>query len=75
MFKVLIFRPSDGRAFTAEHGPWQNDEITGLVNGGNGGWDPRPNVAGRGDCPDKYCDICQTKKKECYQLLELHSCQ
>ena len=29
-------------------------EITGLVNSGNGGWDPRPNVAGRGDCPDKY---------------------
>ena len=33
------FRPSDGRA-TAEHGPWHNDEITALVNGGNGGWDP-----------------------------------
>ena len=22
------FRPSDGRAFTTEHGPWHNDEIT-----------------------------------------------
>ena len=36
----IDFRPSDGRAFTAEHGPWHNDEITMLVNGGNGGWDP-----------------------------------
>ena len=26
-----------------------------LVNGGNAGWDPRPNMAGRGDCPDDYC--------------------
>jgi glucose/arabinose dehydrogenase len=51
----IAFRPSDGQVFTAEHGPWQNDEITALVNGGNGGWDPRPNLAGRGDCPDKYC--------------------
>ena len=48
----IDFRPSDGRAFTAEHGPWQYDEITALVNGGNGGCDPRPNVGGRGDCPD-----------------------
>ncbi len=40
---------------TAEHGPWHSDEITALVVGGNGGWDPRPNTAGRGDCPDNYC--------------------
>jgi len=39
----------------AEHGPWHSDEITLLVNGGNGGWDPRPNVNGRGDCPSNYC--------------------
>ena len=26
-----------------------------LENGGNAGWDPRPNMAGRGDCPDDYC--------------------
>ncbi len=36
----IAFRPTDGQAFTAEHGPWHNDEITALVNGGNGGWDP-----------------------------------
>ena len=51
----IDFRPSDGRAFTAEHGPWHNDEITGLVNGGNGGWDPAEKRGGRGACPDKYC--------------------
>ena len=39
----------------AEHGPWHSDEITALVPGGNGGWDPRPNRAGRGSCPDGYC--------------------
>ena len=59
----LDFRPSDGQAFTAEHGPWQNDEITALVNGGNGGWDPRPNVGGRGDCPDKYCGYMPNQKE------------
>jgi glucose/arabinose dehydrogenase len=51
----IDFRPSDGRAFTAEHGPWHNDEITALVNGGNGGWDPHEKRAGRSSCPDKYC--------------------
>jgi glucose/arabinose dehydrogenase len=51
----IDFRPSDGQAFTAEHGPWHNDEITALVNGGNGGWDPHEKRAGRGACPDQYC--------------------
>jgi len=51
----IDFRPSDGRAFTAEHGPWHNDEITALVNGGNAGWDPAEKRGGRGECPDKYC--------------------
>ena len=51
----IDFRPSDGKAFTAEHGPWHSDEITALVNGGNGGWDPQQNTAGRGECPDEYC--------------------
>ena len=51
----IDFRPSDGKAFTAEHGPWHNDEITALVNGGNAGWDPAQNVGGRGECPDQYC--------------------
>jgi glucose/arabinose dehydrogenase len=51
----IAFRPGDNRAVVAEHGPWHTDEITVLTPGGNGGWDPRPNVGGRGDCPDDYC--------------------
>ena len=51
----IAFRPGDGTPVTAEHGPWHSDEITVLANGGNGGWDPRPNMAGRGDCPGNYC--------------------
>jgi glucose/arabinose dehydrogenase len=51
----ITFRPTDGRPFTSENGPWHSDEVTALVNGGNAGWDPRPNMAGRKDCPDDYC--------------------
>ncbi len=51
----ITFHPETGTPIVAEHGPWHSDEITVLVNGGNGGWDPRPNMAGRGDCPDNYC--------------------
>ena len=51
----IAFHPGTGNPITAEHGPWHTDEITCLVNGGNGGWDPRGNMAGRGDCPDGYC--------------------
>ncbi len=51
----IDFRPSDGRAFTAEHGPWHSDEITALVNGGNAGWDPAQLTGGRAECPDEYC--------------------
>ena len=51
----IDFRPTDGQPVVAEHGPWHSDEITVLVKGGNGGWDPRPNMAGRGDCPVNYC--------------------
>lgn len=51
----IAFRPGTHQPFTAENGPWHTDEVTALVNGGNGGWDPRPNVGGRGDCPDAYC--------------------
>jgi glucose/arabinose dehydrogenase len=51
----IAFRPSDGRPFTAENGPWHSDEVTALANGGNAGWDPRPNMAGRKDCTDNYC--------------------
>ncbi|MFK7879433.1 PQQ-dependent sugar dehydrogenase [Roseobacter sp.] len=51
----IAFHPGTGNPIAAEHGPWHSDEITFLVNGGNAGWDPRPNMAGRGDCPDDYC--------------------
>ena len=51
----IAFHPGTGNPITAEHGPWHSDEITFLTNGGNAGWDPRGNMAGRGDCPDGYC--------------------
>ena len=51
----IAFHPETGEAIAAEHGPWHSDEVTVLKNGGNAGWDPRPNMAGRGDCPDNYC--------------------
>ncbi len=51
----IAFRPGDSMVFTAENGPWHSDEVSAVTNGGNGGWDPRPNMAGRGDCPDNYC--------------------
>jgi glucose/arabinose dehydrogenase len=51
----IAFRPGTNQPFTAENGPWHTDEVTGLVAGGNAGWDPRSNVNGRGDCPDAYC--------------------
>lgn len=49
----LTFRPGTGQAFIAEHGPNHSDEVTPLVNGGNGGWDPRdrPTLS----CPGGYC--------------------
>lgn len=50
----LAFNPATDAAVVAEHGPWHSDEITVLENGGNGGWDPRDNIAGRGECPGNY---------------------
>ena len=53
----IAFRPSGyanaGQAYTAEHGPNHSDEVTPIVAGGNGGWDPqnRPALT----CPDNYC--------------------
>lgn len=49
----ITFRPGTGQPFTSEHGPNHSDEVTPLVNGGNGGWDPqnRPALS----CPDGYC--------------------
>ena len=59
----IAFRPSDGTPVTAEHGPWHSDELTVLSNGGNGGWDPRPNMAGRGDCPGNYCGYSPNQRE------------
>src|SRR5687767_10825836 len=49
----ITFRPRTGQPFIAEHGPNHSDEVTALVNGGNGGWDPqnRPALS----CPSNYC--------------------
>lgn len=51
----ITFRPGTNQPYTAENGPWHSDEVTALVIGGNAGWDPRPKINGRGDCPDSYC--------------------
>jgi len=40
----------------AEHGPNHTDEVTPLVAGGNGGWDPQQRPQLR--CPDSYIYIC-----------------
>jgi glucose/arabinose dehydrogenase len=49
----ITFRPGTGQPFISEHGPNHSDEVTPLVNGGNGGWDPQ-NRTGL-SCPDNYC--------------------
>jgi aldose sugar dehydrogenase len=51
----IAFRPGTNQPYTAENGPWHSDEVTALKPGGNSGWDPRPGVNGRGDCPGNYC--------------------
>src|SRR5687768_6530951 len=49
----ITFRPGTGQPYISEHGPNHSDEVTALVNGGNGGWDPqnRPSLS----CPGGYC--------------------
>jgi glucose/arabinose dehydrogenase len=48
----IDFRPAGfanaGRAYTGEHGPGHDDEVTPLTAGGNAGWDPlcRPEMSG-----------------------------
>lgn len=49
----ITFRPGTGQPFISEHGPNHSDEVTPLVNGGNGGWDPKDR-AGL-SCPGGYC--------------------
>jgi len=49
----IAFRPGTGQPFISEHGPNHSDEVTLLVNGGNGGWDPQNRSSLT--CPDNYC--------------------
>jgi len=49
----LAFRPGSGQPFIGEHGPNHSDEVTPLVAGGNGGWDPQNRPAL--NCPAGYC--------------------
>jgi glucose/arabinose dehydrogenase len=49
----ISFRPGTGQPFVAEHGPNHSDEVTPLVAGGNGGWDPQNRSSLT--CPDNYC--------------------
>jgi glucose/arabinose dehydrogenase len=49
----ITFRPGTGQPFISEHGPNHSDEVTPLVNGANGGWDPRDRPAL--SCPGGYC--------------------
>lgn len=49
----IAFQPSTGQPFSCEHGPGHTDEVTPLVAGGNGGWDPQP--AQGVSCADNYC--------------------
>jgi glucose/arabinose dehydrogenase len=55
----LAFRPVTGQPFACEHGPGHSDEVTPLVAGGNGGWDPAPT---RGvSCASDYCGYTSNK--------------
>ncbi len=49
----ITFRPGTGQPFISEHGPNHSDEVTPLVAGGNGGWDPQNRPAL--NCPGSYC--------------------
>lgn len=54
----IAFRPGTGQPFIAEHGPNHSDEVTALVPGANGGWDPQARPALT--CPDGYCGYAGT---------------
>jgi glucose/arabinose dehydrogenase len=49
----IAFSPRSGQPFSSEHGPNHSDEVTPLVAGGNGGWDPQQRLLVA--CPDDYC--------------------
>ena len=56
----IDFHPQTGQPFIAEHGPGHSDEVTALVAGGNGGWDPVP--AQGVSCPDDYCGYVSNRR-------------
>jgi glucose/arabinose dehydrogenase len=49
----VCFHPDTNEAYIAEHGPNHSDEITKLIAGGNGGWDPVPDPGVT--CIADYC--------------------
>jgi glucose/arabinose dehydrogenase len=55
----IAFHPGSGRPFSCEHGPGRDDEVTPLVPGGNGGWDPKPEPGV--NCPSNYCGYTSNK--------------
>ena len=55
----LAFRPGTGQPFACEHGPGHSDEVTALVAGGNGGWDPAPTPGV--SCASDYCGYTSNK--------------
>lgn len=52
-FRASRSAPGSGQPLVSEHGPNHGDEVTALVNGGNGGWDPKDRATLT--CPDNYC--------------------
>ena len=56
----IAFHPETGQPFACEHGPRHSDEITPLVAGGNGGWDPQPEAGVT--CASNYCGYTSTKR-------------
>jgi glucose/arabinose dehydrogenase len=55
----ITFRHKTGQPFVCEHGPNHSDEVTPLVAGGNGGWDPKPEAGVT--CNDNYCGYTSNK--------------
>jgi aldose sugar dehydrogenase len=51
----IAFRPGTAAPFSCEHGPGHDDEVTALLAGGNGGWDPKPESGV--SCADNYCGL------------------
>jgi glucose/arabinose dehydrogenase len=49
----IDFRPGTGQPYIAEHGPNHSDEVTAIIPGTNGGWDPQNRAALT--CLDNYC--------------------